>query len=73
MLVVFAAAGRVSTNTFKGHLGISIPVAVLANVLLLMSAFLPTTTLSHQSGSPLNDSGSDSNRLSLIPSEQYIA
>ncbi|CAM9852181.1 unnamed protein product, partial [Ascophyllum nodosum] len=48
MLVVFAGAGRTSI-TFKGHLGISIAVAVLANILSLASAFLPTTTLSHQS------------------------
>ena len=49
MLVVSAAAGRTST-TSKGHLGISIAVAVLANVLSLASAFFPTTVLPHQSG-----------------------
>ena len=72
MLVVFAGAGRTSI-TFKGHLGISIAVAVLANILSLASAFLPTTTLSHQSGNILNDSDSNSNRISLISSGQYKA
>ena len=66
-----SAAARGTLTTSKRHLRISVvAVVVLANVLSLASAILPIPAVPHQSGSLL-DTSVDSNRPSLIPSEQY--